>query len=99
MNGLKALETIGGIEFYELERHCEDVKTHCEYEYNTIKRELNVLQILKENKVDLDLIDYWMTRTTTPEELLYKYNDRAFDWAGDLTTEEMTQIVEWLKGE
>ncbi len=77
----------------ELDRVSAFYKEHCE----AVEKELNVLQILKENSVDLDLIDYWMKKTTTLEELLYKYNDRAFDWAGDLTTEEMTQIVEWLK--
>ena len=62
-----------------------------------IELELKVLQILKENSVDLELIDYWRSKTTTLEELLYRYNDRAYDWVGDLTFEEMQLIVDWLE--
>lgn len=91
MKGIEALES-----WYNTE-HPKPVE-YC-FHYNIIRKELKVLQILKENKVDLDFIDYLMTKTTTLEELLYKYNDRAFDWAGNLTTEEMQQIVEWLKEE
>ena len=91
MNGLEALEN-----WYNTEKPKPIEYSH---HYNIIKKELKVLQILKENCVDLDLIDYLMTKTTTLEELLYRYNDRACDWVGDLTLEEMQLIVEWLKGE
>lgn len=100
MNGLEAFKKLR--EYINIEHRKivnVDVETIGDYPLDKIEKELKVLQILKENSVDLALIDYWRTRTTTIEELLYRYNDRACDWVGDLTLEEMTLIVEWKREE
>lgn len=105
MNGIEALDIMietfdcGG--YHPAIMGCKDgaFKEVFNEELPIIERELKVLQILKENRVDLELIDYWRSRTTTIEELLYRYNDRACDWVGDLTFEEMQLIVEYLREE
>lgn len=103
MNGLEALETIGEIEFYELENQCEDVKTYCEDEYNTIETELKVLQILKEKKVDLSQINWLLAEQfkQTPVENKVSFYNFKMNYKKDemLNEEEFTQIAELLKEE
>lgn len=82
----------------ELDRVNAFYKEHCEI----VEKELNVLQILKEKRVDLMLITDIMQSKTDREakDYLPKYNKAVLGCEGMLLVlEEMTQIVEWLKEE
>lgn len=108
MNGLEALEkidmTIRAFNLFNIkfgkDRYNEDCKSIEEYDkcHNIIERELKVLQILKEKKVNLDLIS-----TFTIDDIdfiLQIYNKNAIEENMEiLTKDEVTLIVEWLKGE
>ena len=84
MNGLKALN-----EMYKLLAIHNIADDEC---YLTIEKELKVLQILKEKKVNIDYLNQFTINDI--EFIRYRYNKHCFY---NLTTEEMSQIVEWLK--
>lgn len=100
MNGIEALQRMckfncSAIEIGSCFRPCE--------EHQAIEKELSVLQILKEKKVDLDYLretlDYLREMSIYEEEAYVdRYNHHLMFYPSrQLTLEEMTLIVEWLK--
>ena len=98
MNGLEALDTIGRIVVYSSSYNdcSEDIEGNYPEEYKAIEHELKVLQILKEKKVDLDFVKEEAELSKPIDVLMYIYNSNHKD---TLTSDEMTLLVEWLKGE
>ena len=91
MNGIEALEN-----WYNTE-HPKPVE-YC-FHYNIIKKELKILQILKEKRVDLRFIAY-NKEYFEIKELTLEYNSVLFgNTKLKLTEEEMALIVDWLKEE
>ena len=88
MNGLEALENWYNTEQPKPVEYC--------FHYNIIKKELKVLNVLKEKKVDLCLIRIFMDNPR--EDLLQDYNNMCEEMDNPkLTQEEMQLIVDWLK--
>ena len=91
MGGLEALEN-----WYNTEKPKPIEYSH---HYNIIKKELKVLQILKEKRVDLRFIAY-NKEYFEIKELTLEYNSVLFgNTKLKLTEEEMQLIVDWLKEE
>lgn len=99
MKGLEALEN-----WYNTE-HPKPVE-YC-FHYNIIKKELKVLQILKEKRVDLDLLEQYLDDHLEKDEDISKveiefackdYNSVSIP-ERQLKLEEAIDVVEWLKGE
>lgn len=87
MNGLEALDNWYNTEQPKPVEYC--------FHYNIIRKELKVLQILKEKRVDLYYISPG-SQTTIEEKLeAYNFSHKLLP----LTLEEMTLIVKWIKGE
>lgn len=105
MNGLKA--------FYQIRENNFEGTILFEQEkeryFNIVERDLKVLNILKEKKVDLHwIMRQWSLFYLAIEDgsswispLLFDYNER-FGTANPhlhLTLEEITLIVDWIRGE
>ena len=117
MNGLEALDSMietfdcGG--YHPATLGCKDdlFKEVFSEELPIIKNDLKVLNLLKEKKVDLDHINYWVNIVNvenpkkyqiTIEHMVERYNNLYVDLRRKeqhLTQEEMQIIVDWLKGE
>lgn len=100
MNGLEALERLYGVvKMSRGEQGLVEFMNPC---LEAIGKDLKVLQILKEKKVKLPKIAEWLAdnllkdikRTT---EFYNRYIVNGY--MEELTEEEMTLIVDWLKGE
>lgn len=88
MKGLEALEN-----WYNTE-HPKPVE-YC-FHYNIIKKELKVLQILKEKKVNILNIAIYV-KEYSAESIMKEYN--IMYPFKKLTLEEMKLIADWLKEE
>lgn len=88
MKGLEALDNWYNTEQPKPVEYC--------FHYNIIRKELKVLQILKEKRVDLPKVYRSMVYYVEEQNILEEYNRYQKD-ENKLTLEEMQLIVEWLK--
>lgn len=66
-------------------------------EVEEIKKDLEVLEILKDKEVDVNFFKTLIPFHKEEEDLMINYN--ATRWKGKLTLEETIKIKEWLKNE
>ena len=82
----------------------ENYRIKCNKDYDCVMRDLGVLNLLKEKKVDLTFIfSCMLDEDWSPDDILDAYN--IYAWDGNLialddeklTKKEMNQILNWLK--
>lgn len=104
MNGLEALNKLKNEDYCNCslsadnDYFCMGGRLQQSKELKAIESELKILNLLKEKQVDLEFIRNFVNCQI--EDLLQDYNNMCEEIEKPkLTEEEMTLIVEWLKGE
>ena len=67
-------------------------------EWETIKQDLEVLEIIRKKDVNLATLKLCVIRTDTIEQLLSKYNKSRYFTRDELTIEELLKLKQWLEG-
>ena len=99
MNGLEAYNELKKMITIPNHKDYEEIRKKKDKLEEVVENDLKVLNILKEKKVYLWFIYEFVDKFSTLETFV-EYYEHINGWKGyHLTLEEMTTIVNWLKGE
>ena len=66
-------------------------------QFQQIKQDLDVLEIIRKKDVNLATLKLCIIRTDTIEQLLSKYNKSRYFTQDELTLEELLKLKQWLE--